>query len=87
MAGCPELRTASQAPVRATLKQQAHDAAAGIGAAGFVTGWHGQALGAVDQPCGTAAPLPEPACIGVSPSAVKGIVPGTSAGVPPPRLR
>ena len=48
LAKTPVLLSGTQALVRATLMQQAHDAAAGLDTAGYVTGYRGSPLGAVD---------------------------------------
>lgn len=53
----------TQALVRATLMQRARDEAAGIDTAGYVTGYRGSPLGAVDEAFRKAAPLLEPAHI------------------------
>ena len=44
----PVLLSGTQALVRATLMQRARDAAAGFDTAGYVTGYRGSPLGAVD---------------------------------------
>ncbi len=57
------LLSGTQALVRATLMQRARDAAAGIDTAGYVTGYRGSPLGAVDETFRKVAPLLEPAHI------------------------
>jgi indolepyruvate ferredoxin oxidoreductase len=50
----------SQAIVRLTLMQKARDAAAGLDTGGFITGYRGSPLGALDTHFEKAAPLLEP---------------------------
>ena len=42
--------TGTQALIRLALMQSAHDRAAGVASAGFISGYRGSPLGMVDQP-------------------------------------
>lgn len=57
------LLSGTQALVRATLMQRARDKAAGVDTAGYVTGYRGSPLGAVDETFNRAQQLLEPAQI------------------------
>ena len=57
----PVLLSGTQALVRATLMQRARDEAAGLNTAGYVTGYRGSPLGAVDMQMTRAKDVLEPA--------------------------
>jgi indolepyruvate ferredoxin oxidoreductase len=57
----PVLLNGTQALVRLMLMQRARDVAAGLNTAGYVTGYRGSPLGAVDQQMQRAADVLTPA--------------------------
>lgn len=61
------LLSGTQALLRATLMQRARDAAAGLDTAGYITGYRGSPLGAVDATFEKARPLLDPAQIKFQP--------------------
>ncbi|MEZ5913174.1 MAG: indolepyruvate ferredoxin oxidoreductase family protein [Paracoccaceae bacterium] len=63
----PVLLNGTQALVRLMLMQKARDAAGGLNTAGYVTGYRGSPLGAVDQQMARAKPVLEPADITFQP--------------------
>ena len=66
---CPNvLLNGTQALVRLVLEQASRDAAAGLNTAGYVTGYRGSPLGALDMQMGRAEPLLKAARVRFSPA-------------------
>ena len=66
---CPNvLLNGTQALVRLVLEQASRDAAAGLNTAGYVTGYRGSPLGALDMQMGQAGPLLKTANVRFSPA-------------------